>query len=92
MSSRLTWVLAVAWDMNSVVGDLRVGQAASHGGEHLGLAWGQLSEGATTTVAAAAGLAQELLDESPGHAGREQRFAAGDDPDGGEQVGRAACP
>ena len=88
VSSRLTWVLAVAWDMNRVVGDLRVGQAVSHGREHLGLPWGQLGEGERRrSWSRAVGMAHELLDESPGHAGREQRFTAGDHAHGGEQVG-----
>jgi hypothetical protein len=61
------------------IGDLLVRESQGDEPEHLALSFGQLVEplGRATV---ASGLGDELLDQSAGDAGGEERVAAGDDP------------
>ena len=67
-----------------VPGDLRVGHSLADEGEDLALALGDVVE----CSRGCAGVLPELGDEPARDGGREQRFAGGDDPDGGQQFER----
>ena len=79
----VTWVLTVVSPMKSSLADLGVGEAPRDQAEDVELALGELGELRRRRRPRDA---RELRDHAPGDRRREQRVAAGDRADRGDQL------